>query len=144
MKKKRLRLDIVTPEKPYLQDRGVDFVVLPAAGGEMGVLPGHAPFAVQLLPGVLRYRDGSLEETFAVMGGVAEVYRDKVSVFAEGAELASEVDEERARQAYAGAKTALASRSPDLDLEVAQASLKMAAARLKVAELQRKRHHQKG
>ncbi|HOI42952.1 MAG TPA: F0F1 ATP synthase subunit epsilon [Elusimicrobiales bacterium] len=139
-KKKRLRMDIVTPERPYLQDREVDFVVLPAERGEMGVLPGHAPFAVQLRPGVLRYREGSSEETFAVMGGFAEVYKDKVSVFAEAAELAREVDEERARQEYAGAKAALSAHAPDLDMEAAQASLRKAAVRLKVAELRRKRH----
>ncbi|MDT8287267.1 MAG: ATP synthase F1 subunit epsilon [Elusimicrobiales bacterium] len=139
-KKKRLLMDIVTPEKPFLQDREVDFVALPAEGGEMGVLPGHAPFAVQLRPGVLRYREGHTEETFAVMGGFAEVYKDKVSVFAEAAELAREVDEERARQEYASAKAALAAHAADLDLESAQASLKKAAVRLKVAELRRKRH----
>lgn len=140
MKKKRLRLDIVTPEKPYLQDREVDFVTLPAENGEMGVLPGHAPFAVQLRPGALRYKDGSSEETFAVMGGFAEIYRDKVSVFAEAAELARELDEERARQEYANAKAALSAHAPDMDLEIAQASLKRAAVRLKIAELRRKRH----
>lgn len=138
MDKKRLLLTIVTPEKTVLTDKPVDFVTIPAEGGEMGVLPGHAPQVAQLREGVMHYRDGHHKEVFAVLNGFAEIYRDRVLVLAEAAELAKEVSEERARQAYQQAKQALAMRGADMDLDEATASLRRAAVRLKVAEFRRK------
>ncbi|MDD2805323.1 MAG: ATP synthase F1 subunit epsilon [Elusimicrobiales bacterium] len=138
MEKKRLLLTIVTPEKTVLTDKPVDFVTIPAAGGEMGVLPGHAPQVAQLREGVMLYRDGHQKEVFAVLNGFAEIFRDRVLVLAEAAELAKEVSEERARQAYQQAKQALAMRGADMDLDEATASLRRAAVRMKVAEFRRK------
>jgi F-type H+-transporting ATPase subunit epsilon len=138
MDKKRLLLTIVTPEKTVLTDKPVDFVTIPAADGEMGVLPGHAPQVAQLREGVMHYRDGHHKEVFAILSGFAEVYRDKVLVLAEAAELANEVSEERARQAYQKAKQALAMRGADMDLDEATASLRRAAVRMKVAEFRRR------
>ncbi|HCC47907.1 MAG TPA: ATP synthase F1 subunit epsilon [Elusimicrobia bacterium] len=138
MEKKRLLLTIVTPEKTVLSDKPVDFVTIPAAGGEMGVLPGHAPQVAQLREGMMHYRDGHHKEVFAVLNGFAEIYRDKVLVLAEAAELAKEVSEERARQALQKAKDTLAMRGADLDLDEANAALRRAAVRLKVAEFRKK------
>jgi F-type H+-transporting ATPase subunit epsilon len=141
MDKKRLSLTIVTPERTVLADRPVDSVTIPAAGGEMGVLPGHASFAVQLKEGLMHYKDGVHRELFAVLSGFAEIHKDKVLVLAEAAELAKEVNEERARQAYQKAKETLAMRGADMDLDEATAALRRAAVRLKVAEF-RRRHKQ--
>lgn len=141
MEKKRLLLTIVTPEKTVLADKPVDAVTIPAFTGEMGVLPGHASFAVQLREGVMHYRDGHHREIFAVLSGFAEIHRDKVLVLAEAAELSKEVNEERARQAYQKAKESLAIRGADLDLDEANAALRRAAVRMKVAEFKR-RHKQ--
>jgi len=138
MEKKRLLLTIVTPEKTVLADKPVDAVTIPAYAGEMGVLPGHASFAVQLKEGVMHYRDGHQREIFAVLSGFAEIHRDKVLVLAEAAELSKEVNEERARQAYQKAKESLAIRGADLDLDEANAALRRAAVRMKVAEFRRK------
>ena len=138
MDKKRLLLTIVTPEKTILTDHPVDFVTTPAEGGEMGVLPGHAPQVAQLREGIMHYRDGHHKEVFAVLNGFAEIYRDRVLVLAEAAELAKEVSEERARQAYQQAKQTLAMRGADMDLDEATASLRRAAVRMKVAEFRRK------
>lgn len=138
MEKKRLLLTIVTPEKTVLSEKPVDAVTIPAFGGEMGVLPGHASFAVQLKEGVMHYRDGHHREIFAVLSGFAEVHCDKVLVLAEAAELSKEVNEERARQAYQKAKESLAIRGADLDLDEANAALRRAAVRMKVAEFKRK------
>lgn len=138
MDKKRLTLTIVTPERTMLSERPVDAVTIPAVGGEMGVLPGHASFAVQLKEGLLHYRDGHHKEVFAVLSGFAEIHRDKVLVLAEAAELAKEVNEERARQAYQKAKESLAVRGADLDIDEANAALRRAAVRLKVAEFKKK------
>jgi F-type H+-transporting ATPase subunit epsilon len=139
MEKKKLLLTIVTPEKTVLADKPVDLVTIPALEGEMGVLPGHASFVVQLKEGLMHYKDGPHKEFFSVLSGFAEIYKDRVLVLAEAAELAKEVNEERARQAYQKAKETLAIRGADLDLDEAQASLRRAAIRLKAAEYTRKR-----
>ena len=86
MAKKQLRLTIVTPEKTVLSDKPVDFVTIPAFGGEMGVLPGHASFVVQLKEGLMHYTEARHKEVFAVLNGFAEVHTDKVMVLAEAAE----------------------------------------------------------
>lgn len=136
--KHKLLLTILTPERAALSDKPVDFVALPAAGGEMGVLPGHAPFVVQLTEGVLKYREDRKREAFAIFSGYAEIHNDKVLVLAEAAELAREADEERARQAYQQAKEVLAMRGNDLDLDAAQAALRRAIVRVKIAELKKR------
>ena len=138
MDKKQLLLTIVTPEKTVLADKPVESVTIPAWGGEMGVLPGHAPQVAQLREGVLHYREAGRKEVFSVLNGFAEIYRDRVLVLAEAAELAKEVSEERARQAYQKAKETLAMRGADMDLDEATASLRRAAVRLKVAEYRKK------
>ncbi len=134
----KLLLTILTPEKPVLTDKPVDFVSIPAFGGEMGVLPGHASFVVQLKEGVLKYKDEHKKEVFAVLNGFAEIHKDKVLILAEAAELAKEVDEERARQSYQKAKETLAMRGKDLDLDAAQAALRRAVIRLKIAEFRKR------
>lgn len=138
MEKKRLLLTIVTPEKTVLSEKPVDAVTIPAFGGEMGVLPGHASFAAQLKEGVMHYREGHHREVFAVLSGFVQVHRDKVLVLAEAAELSKEVNEERARQAYQKARESLSIRGADLDLDEANAALRRAAVRMKVAEFKRK------
>ena len=136
--KNKLLLTILTPEKAVLTDKPVDFVAIPAFGGEMGVLPGHASFVVQLREGVLKYKDEHKREMFAVLNGFAEVHADKVLILAEAAEFAKEVDEERARQDYQKAKENLAMRVKDLDLDAAQAALRRAVLRIKIAEFRKK------
>jgi F-type H+-transporting ATPase subunit epsilon len=141
MDKKQLSLTIVTPERTFLDARPVDSVTIPAVRGEMGVLPGHAPFVVELKEGLLHYTEHRRKEVFAVLRGFAEVHKDRVLVLAEAAELAREVDEERARQAYQQAKDALAMRGADMDLDTATAALRRAAVRMKLVE-HRKRQKQ--
>ncbi len=138
MEKNHLLLTIVTPEKTVISEKPVESVTIPAFGGEMGVLPGHASFVVQLVEGILHYKDGHHKEVFAVLNGFAEIHKDKVMVLAESAELSKEVDEERARQAYQKAKEILVLRPADLDLDEAGAALRRAAVRMKVAEFRRK------
>lgn len=139
MGRPRLLLTIVTPEKTVVAAKAVDSVTLPAFEGEMGILPGHASFVLQLKEGILRYSDGTHREVFAVLSGFAEIHLNKVMVLAEAAELAGEVNEERARQAYKKAKESINVRGADLDLDEASAALRRAAARLKAAEIRAKR-----
>ena len=137
--KGRLFLSIITPEKAALTDKEVDFVVIPAFEGELGVLPGHIQLVAQLKEGLLHYRSGKEHGEFSVLGGFAEINKNNILVLAEAAELAEEIDEERARQAYRKAEKAIALKGDQLDIDEAQASLRRAAVRLKLAE-HRRRH----
>ena len=137
MSDKTIVLEMTTPERVALQARA-EFVVLPAYEGEMGILPGHAPYLVQLKPGEVRVTEGGQVRRFAVSGGFAEVKDDKVSLFAETAEMAEGIDAERARQALEKAKAELVRKDIDpLTLAAAEAAMRRAQVRLKVAELRR-------
>lgn len=130
---KTLTLELVTPEK-VAWSAPADFVVLPAFQGEMGVLPGHQPFLVQLVPGEVRVTEKGAVTRFAVSGGFAEVKGDVISLFAETAEMAGQIDAERARQALEKAKMEVA--KPGLDPEQLadmEAAIRRAQVRLRVA-----------
>ncbi len=142
--KEKILLSIVTPEKVYLTEGKVDFVALPASQGEMGILPGHISFVVQLKDGFLRYSsEGEEEAIFAILGGFAQVDKNKVIVLAEGADLAKEIDEEIARQEYQKAKDDLSKKGAAVDLEAANASLRRSSLRIKALELKGKRRRKK-
>jgi F-type H+-transporting ATPase subunit epsilon len=135
-----LQLEIVTPERLAFSDT-VDSVQLPGADGELGVLPHHAPLVAALGAGELRIRTGGAEEVFAVFGGFVQIRPDKVIVMAETADMASEIDLERARQARREAEQALeAGPREGADLAAARAALQVALLRIRVAE----RRHREG
>ena len=129
---KKLTLNLITPEKQLLDGLQVDMVILPALLGEMGILPKHVKTIVQLGLGSLRYKQGDKQEEFAVMGGFAEVLNDVVNVFAEGANLAEEIDEEAEKQKIKAAKESLSRKDADIDFELAEMEIKQAIARMKV------------
>ena len=132
MSDKHLTLELVTPEK-VAWSAPADFVVLPAADGEMGVLPGHASFLVQLVEGEVRVTEKGEVKRFAVSGGFAEIKDDVVSLFAETAEAADQINAERARQALERAKAE--SAKPNLDplhMAAIEASIRRAHIRLRV------------
>ena len=129
---KKLKLNLITPQKQLLTDVEVDMVVLPAFEGEMGILPEHVPVLVQLTYGDLRHKKDGKDFDFAVMGGFVEVKDDVVNVFAEGADLADEIDEEAESQKIKKAKDALSKKDADIDFELAEIELKQAITRMKV------------
>ena len=135
-----LLLEIVTPERLAYSDE-VDSVVLPGSEGEMGVLPHHAPLVSTLGIGELRIRKGGAEESFAIVGGFVQVRPDKVVVMAETADMASEIDLEKAQEARREAERALESGYHEAaDLAAARAALQQALLRIRVAE----RRHREG
>ncbi len=79
----RLQLEIVTPERPLLEEP-VDEVTAPGVEGDFGVLPGHIRFSTLLRPGELLYRVGERTERLAIEGGFLEVSDDRVTVLLEG------------------------------------------------------------
>jgi F-type H+-transporting ATPase subunit epsilon len=106
------RLRIVTPER-LLLDEEVEEVIAPGAAGEFGVLPNHITFLTTLAPGRLMYRSGGQRHVMAVFGGYAEVAENVMTVLADGAEPARQIDLELARRACREAEGALA--AIDLD-----------------------------
>ena len=131
---KQITLEMVTPEK-VAWSAPADFVVLPALNGEMGVLPGHAPFVVQLSAGEVRVTAGEEVKRFAVSGGFAEIKDDKVALFAETAEMSEQIDVERARQALERSRAAVV--KPGLDpmtLAAMEADIRRAQVRLRVSK----------
>jgi F-type H+-transporting ATPase subunit epsilon len=133
-------LEIVTPERLAYSDT-VDAVQLPGVEGELGVLPHHAPLISMLGLGELRIRKGGAEEIFAIVGGFLQVRPDKVVVMAETADMASEIDLEKAQEARREAERALESGYQEgADLAAARAALQQALLRIRVAE----RRHREG
>ena len=135
-----IQLEIVTPERLAYSD-SVDAVVLPGIEGELGVLPHHAPLVSMLGVGELRIRKGGVEESFAIAGGFLQVRPDKVVVMAETADVASEIDLEKAQEARREAEKVLEGASNDAtDLAAARAQLQHSLLRIRVAE----RRHREG
>jgi F-type H+-transporting ATPase subunit epsilon len=135
-----LLLEIVTPERLAYSGE-VDSVQLPGSEGELGVLPHHAPLVSTLGVGELRIRKGTSEESFAIIGGFLQVRPDKVVVMAETADLAAEIDLEKAVEARREAERALETGYQEgADLAAARAALQQALLRIRVAE----RRHREG
>jgi F-type H+-transporting ATPase subunit epsilon len=135
-----IQLEIVTPEKLAYEGE-VDSVVLPGSQGELGVLPHHAPLVSTLGAGELRLRTGGTEESFAIVGGFLQILPDRVVVMAETADMASDIDLEKAQEARRNAEQMLESGIVEAsDLAAARASLQAALIRIRVAE----RRHREG
>lgn len=133
-----LLLEIVTPERQVFSEE-VDSVVCPGIEGELGVLPHHAPLLTTLGVGELRIRRGGEEEYFAIAGGFLQVRPDRVVVMAETADLASEIDVEKAQEARREAEKALSEGFEEpADLARARASLQRALLRVRVSERRRR------
>jgi F-type H+-transporting ATPase subunit epsilon len=133
-----LLLEIVTPERQVFSEE-VDSVVCPGIEGELGVLPHHSPLLTTLGVGELRIRRGGEEEFFAIAGGFLQVRPDKVVVMAETADMASDIDIEKAQEARREAEQALAEGFEEpADLARARAALQRALLRIRVAERRRR------
>jgi F-type H+-transporting ATPase subunit epsilon len=126
-----IRLEIITAERVLFDDQ-VDAIVAPGAEGELGVLPHHAAVMTTLQAGELTYRTGGEEIHFVVQGGFMDIQGDHVVVLADAAEHVEEIDVPRAEEAIRRAQERIDSRSEDIDLERALASLQRAGIRLRV------------
>jgi len=129
-----IELVVVTPEKQVLRQNAKE-VQLPGADGYLGILPGHAPLITELGIGELSYHDLSDKESvhLAIIRGFAEVLGDRVTVLAETAEFAEEIDIARAEAAKARAEKRLASGDANIDWDRATISLQRALIRIQVA-----------
>ena len=129
----RLRLRVVTPER-LLLDEEVDEVTALGVVGEFGVLPSHLTFLSALETGRLVYKRGGQARLLAVSGGFAEVVDNLVTVLADAAEFAEEIDVERARAALQRAEEQLKDLSPSTpEFAEVQAKLRRSETRIQVA-----------
>ena len=134
-----IRCDIVTQERVVYSD-DVDMVVAPGVDGVLGILPHHTPLLTTLKYGELLVRKGGQEYPFAIGGGILEVRPDKVTVLADSAEHADEIDTARAEAARRRAEELLAQGLPpgsDRFAEIENA-LKRSSIRLKVGQKKRR------
>jgi len=128
-----LELEVVTPYRQVLHTQA-ESIIVPAVEGYLGIMTNHAPLVAGLTAGVLRYGPAHGEkERVAVSGGFVEVTNNKVTVLADTAELASEIDVLRAWEARRRAEARLRSRAANIDYARAEAALKRAMARLQAA-----------
>ncbi|MBU1003830.1 MAG: F0F1 ATP synthase subunit epsilon [Proteobacteria bacterium] len=124
-----LQLEIVTPDRLVLSEE-VEYVGAPGYEGEFGILPNHIPYLTALQVGNLYYKDGGKTFYVFVAGGFAEVSHNKVTIMAEIAEKAVEIDTERARKARERAEQRLAQQQENIQSARVQAALARSLARI--------------
>ncbi len=133
-----IHVEVVTAERE-LYNGEADAVQAPGAEGQLGILPRHAALLTLLAPGALRIRLGGAEEAIFVGGGFLEVSNNTVTVLADTAEHAEEIDQARAEEARRLAQERLADVQSNTERAQLQAQLQREIRRLHVAELAR--HH---
>lgn len=127
-----IQLVVVTPVRQLLSESVVE-AQLPGADGYLGVLPGHAPLITELGIGELTYQTASGQAgLLAVIRGFAEVLPDRISVLAEIAERAEEIDLKRAQEALKRAQELIAKGGDNVDWDRASAALQRALVRIQV------------
>lgn len=139
-----LKLRIITPERVVLEQE-VEQVTATAVDGQLSILPNHEPLVTPLAIDILQYKYTSpetkhKEEDFAaIMGGVLEVKNNEVTVLSDVAELDTEVDAARAKQAKERAEAEKTTKTDKLDVYVAEMAISRAIARLKATEFRQRK-----
>jgi F-type H+-transporting ATPase subunit epsilon len=128
----RIQLLIVSADRALVNEI-VDEVEIPGFDGYFGVLPGHTPLLAVLQVGELWYRQGSEKHFLVIAFGFAEVQPDRVTILAQVAEKADEIDLARAEAAKKRAEERMARPVVDMDAERARISLMKSLIRLQVA-----------
>lgn len=134
----KLTLEIVTPDRALVRE-SVDEVQVPAAEGYMGILPGHTPYLATLQVGQLTYRIGQQTTSLHVAFGFVEVLPDRVTVLAQVAERAEDIDIARAEAAKRRAEERIAKPVPEMDFERARIAMMKSIMRLQVASRMKSR-----
>ncbi|AEH49614.1 F0F1 ATP synthase subunit epsilon [Parageobacillus thermoglucosidasius] len=131
---KTIKVSVVTPDGP-VYEADVEMVSTKAKSGELGVLAGHIPLVAPLEISAVRLKQGGKTEYIAVSGGFMEVRPDKVTILAQAAERAEDIDVARAQAAKERAERRLQSKQDDIDFKRAELALKRAINRLNVANM---------
>jgi len=126
-----IQLQIVTPDKLLVNEQ-VDEVEIPGTEGYFGVLPGHTPMLASLAVGEMWYRKGQEKTFLSLAYGFCEVLPERVTILAQLAERAEDIDVARAEEARRRAEARLA-QAKDVDYERARSALMKSLARLQVS-----------
>jgi len=134
-----IHVDIASPEESIFSGAAT-MVFAPAYMGEVGIAPRHSPLLTKLVPGEVRVKtpEGA-EEFYYVSGGILEVQPHMVTVLADTAVRAKDLDEAAAKQARKRAESALEGRKEEINLAIVEAQLAEATAKLRVASAYRNR-----
>lgn len=136
----RVHVDVVSAEESIFSGE-TDFAVFPGEAGELGIYPRHAPLLTRIRPGTVRIKkpDGDDYELVYVSGGMLEVQPNLITVLADTAVRAADLDEAKALEAKKHAEEALRNRSSEIDYATAEAELAEAIAQLRAIDKLRKR-----
>ena len=134
--------DVVSAEESIFSGV-VEFAVFPGESGELGILPQHTPLLTRIKPGAIRLKVAGQSdyELVYVSGGMLEVQPDMITVLADTAIRARDLDEAKALEAKKRAEEALANRQAEMDYAAAQAELAEAIAQLQTIQRLRKHTH---
>ena len=127
-----IQLQIVSADRSLVNEQ-VDEVEIPGSDGFFGVLPGHTPLLAVLGMGELWYRQGQEKHYLSIAFGFAEVQPDRVTILAQMAEKADEIDVARAEAAKKRAEERMVKSTVDMDFERARIAMMKALIRLQVA-----------
>ncbi|RFU64249.1 F0F1 ATP synthase subunit epsilon [Bacillus sp. V59.32b] len=130
---KTVKVSVVTPDGP-VYDAEVEMISTKAQSGELGILPGHVPLVAPLQIGAVRLKNGNQTEYIAVNGGFLEVRPDVVTILAQSAERAENIDVARAKAAQTRAEKNLQDKQDNIDTKRAELALKRALNRITIAE----------
>ena len=131
---KTIKVNIVTPDGP-VYDSEVNMIIANTTTGEIGILPGHIPMVAPLQVGAIRLKKDGQTDIVAVSGGFLEIRPDQVSILAQAAEVSTNIDVDRAKEAVKRAEERLnLSKKDDVDFNRAELSLKRAMNRINVYE----------
>jgi F-type H+-transporting ATPase subunit epsilon len=128
-------LEVVTPERIILSEQ-VNMIIIRTGGGELGILPRHTALAATVKPGIIRVRFPNREDFIHTTGGFLQVLPEKITILADVAELASQIDLERAQRAKERAEHRLSQRD-GVDVARAEMSLHRALNRIETAQKSR-------
>lgn len=133
-----LHVEVVTAERELYRGEA-DLVSAPGSEGQLGILPRHAPLLAFLKAGVLRIELGDAEDTLFVSGGFLEVSNNAVTVLADAAEHAEEIDQARAEEARRRARERLAQAESDVERAELLGAMQRALSRLQAVEMAQRR-----
>ncbi len=135
----KLHLDIISQEKQLLS-QDVDMVLVPSNMGQVGILPGHISLFASLKEGELIIVIGSTHDVFAVTGGFLDVNQDQVTILANSAIRAKDINIKKVEEAKIKAQKTMKNQLSDRDYKIAEADLRKAILELKVARKLRHYH----
>ena len=133
-----LLLEVITPEKVIYKNE-VNEIIAPTVNGEITILPNHAPLLTKIAPGELTIKKGSSLQLLAITGGFLEINNNKVSVLADYAVRAEDIEVAKAQEAQKRAEKLMKEKTSDEDFAIAEAEFRRAILELKVAN--KRRHH---